>query len=587
MNTRIPEEHFFAAGDGARLFYRAWQPANGSAQNPRAIVLLHRGHEHSGRLQHVVDELNLPDFAMFAWDARGHGHSRDSLGSDTSLATFVRDLDAFVSHVCREHGVRIEDVAIVAQSVGSVLAATWVHDYAPRIRCMVLASPAFKVKLYVPFARAGLNLLHHVIGDFNVNSYVKARALTHDPERIRSFESDPLIQRPISARVLLGLYSTSGRVVTDARGIRTPVQLLISGSDWVVHHGPQHEFFERLGSTIKEKHVFEGFYHDTLGEKDRGPVIDKVRRFLLARFAESPRHESLLHADRNGHTKEEYDQLCRPLPALSPRRVVFATTRFGLKTGGRLSDGIRLGLKTGFDSGSTLDYVYRCNASGLTPAGTLIDWLYLHSIGWRGIRVRRENLRELIVRSALQLQSEGKPVRILDIAAGHGRYVLETAAQLQPRPERVTLRDYSDINVQEGRALIRQNGLDELAAFGKGDAFDRAQLAAIRPRPTLGIVSGLYELFPDNDTVGASLAGLADAIEPGGYLIYTGQPWHPQLEFIARVLPSHRDHKPWIMRRRTQAELDELVEHAGFTKTSQLIDDWGIFTVSVAQRRAA
>jgi alpha-beta hydrolase superfamily lysophospholipase len=25
--------------------------------------------------QHVVDELDLPDFAMFAWDARGHGMS--------------------------------------------------------------------------------------------------------------------------------------------------------------------------------------------------------------------------------------------------------------------------------------------------------------------------------------------------------------------------------------------------------------------------------------------------------------------------------------------------------------------------------
>jgi alpha-beta hydrolase superfamily lysophospholipase len=34
--------------------------------------------------------------------------------------------------------------------------ATWAHDYAPGIRCMVLASPAFKVKLYVPFARPGL-----------------------------------------------------------------------------------------------------------------------------------------------------------------------------------------------------------------------------------------------------------------------------------------------------------------------------------------------------------------------------------------------------------------------------------------------
>jgi hypothetical protein len=53
---------------------------------------------------------------------------------------------------------------------------------------------------------------------------------------------------------------------------------------------------------------------------------------------------------------------------------------------------------------------------------------------------------------------------------------------------------------------------------------------------------------------------------------------------IARTLRSHRDGKPWIMRRRTQAEMDQLVESAGFVKAEQLTDDWGIFTVSLARR---
>lgn len=66
--------------------------------------------------------------------------------------------------------------------------------------------------------------------------------------------------------------------------------------------------------------------------------------------------------------------------------------------------------------------------------------------------------------------------------------------------------------------------------------------------------------------------------------MYTGQPWHPQLEMIARVLPSHRDFKPWVMRRRTQGEMDQLVEAAGFRKIDQAIDEWGIFTVSLAER---
>ena len=98
-------------------------------------------------------------------------------------------------------------------------------------------------------------------------------------------------------------------------------------------------------------------------------------------------------------------------------------------------------------------------------------------------------------------------------------------------------------------------------------------------------MSGLYELFPENHLLRDSLAGLAQAIESGGYLVYTCQPWHPQVEMIARVLPSHQGGKAWVMRCRSQGEMDALVDEAGFEKLDQLIDNWGIFSVSVARRR--
>ncbi len=120
--------------------------------------------------------------------------------------------------------------------------------------------------------------------------------------------------------------------------------------------------------------------------------------------------------------------------------------------------------------------------------------------------------------------------------------------------EHILLRDYSPANVAAGRQLIEQRGLGAVAEFAEGDAFDQASLAGLWPRPTLAVVSGLYELFGDNALVSRSLAGLAEAVAPGGYLIYTNQPWHPQLEMIARSLSSHRDGLAWVMRRRVQAD---------------------------------
>ena len=581
--AREAVEAQFQTHDGEPLFYRYWPATQEPAQG--AVLLFHRGHEHSGRVAHLVDELDLPRHAFFAWDARGHGRSPGERGYSPSLATSVRDIQTFADHIAVTHGIAADRMAVVAQSVGAVLAAAWVHDYAPPIRCLVLASPAFKVKLYVPLARPGLRLMQKLRGKFFINSYVKAKFLTHDPQRIESYRKDPLITRAIAANILLDLYDTAERIVADAGAITVPTQLLISGADWVVHRKPQEQFFERLGTRAKERMVLDGFYHDTLGERDRANAVAAARRFITREFESPSAPVSLLRADQEGFFKDEADRLAAPLPLLSPAGLYWGLTRAALKLGGALSEGVRLGHETGFDSGSTLDYVYRNQAAGRLGIGKFFDRRYLDAIGWRGIRQRKLNVEELIGQAVHRLRAAGREVRIVDIAAGHGRYVLEGLARLGGPPvQGILLRDYSDLNVAQGQALIRAMGLEAIARFEKGDAFNGDDLAALQPRPTLGIVSGLYELFGDNAMVGRSLQGLAQAMTPGSYLIYTGQPWHPQLEFIARALTSHRAGAAWVMRRRSQAEMDELVRAAGFEKVTQRMDDWGIFTVSLARR---
>ncbi len=584
ISPRACTEHHFVTHDGEPLFYRHW-PATGTRRG--AIMLLHRGHEHSGRVAHIAAELGLPDFDFFAWDARGHGLSPGARGHSPSVGASVRDVQIFADHIRDQHGVAVPDLVVLGQSVGAVLAAAWVHDYAPPVRALVLASPAFSIKLYVPFALPGLALMHKLRGNFFVNSYVKSKLLTRDTARQASYDHDPLIARAISVNILLGLHDAARRVVDDAPAITTPTQMLISGADWVVHHGPQHRFFANLGAPIKEKHILEGFFHDTLGERDRAQAMTHIRRFVLERFAQPAAALDLRTSDQRGYNFDEARMLAQPLPALSPRGLFWRGYRAGLKLASRFSDGIRLGFETGFDSGSTLDYVYRHRPAGSGPLGRMIDRHYLDAIGWRGIRQRKRHLQELIHRTLDRLHAEGQPLQILDIAAGHGRYVIDALESSNHRAANARLRDYCALNVREGRELIAAKGLQAHVGFEQGDAFDADSVAEVAPQPSLGIVSGLYELFPDNGMLERSLAGLAKAVIPGGYLIYTGQPWHPQLEMIARALTSHRGGQAWVMRRRSQQEIDQLVASAGFEKIEQRIDEWGIFTVSVARRLPA
>jgi len=450
------------------------------------------------------------------------------------------------------------------------------------VRAAVLATPAFRIRLYLPFAIPALRMAQKVGIMKSVASYVKARVLTHDPAQRRRHESDDLITHSISTRVLIDLHDTATRLLEDAPAIRVPTLMLLAGSDWVVKESAQKKFFDRLGSPVKHLERLPGFFHDVYHEANASRPLEATRDFIESAFADPATLPSLLDADKCGHTFDEYRALCRPLRPFSQKWIVYKMFGSFLRTVGRLSEGIRLGWRSGFNSGRTLDYVYRNQPAGITPLGRFIDRQYLNGIGWRGIRVRRQLLERAVKQAIDEMHSTKGSVHVVDIAAGAGRYLLDTLKRCESLRVTAELRDAEPANLEEARALARSLALSNVN-FTRADAFDRSAIEDIDPSPDIAIVSGLYELFPDNRRVLDSLEGLGRAMPERGLLIYTNQPWHPQLELIARGL-SDWDRKPWIMRRRTQAEMDDLVRAAGFEKFQMEIDPWGMFTVSIARR---
>src|SRR5881394_2283562 len=484
-------ERTFPSWDGAELFYRAWiprKPAN------KALLLFHRGHEHSGRWQETADSLGLDNVAIFAWDARGHGRSPGERGTANSLHDVIKDVDAFVRHISRRHSIGLENMIVLAHSLAAVTVTAWVHDYAPAIRAMILATAAFHVKLYVPFAIPALRIFRPQF----VKSYVKSKMLTHDREQAARYDSDPLIFRQIAVNVLLDLHDTAKRLLADAGAIQTPTLMICAGKDWVVSRKAQQKFFDRLSSTHKRFEIFSDAYHAIFHETNRHHVIALIRDFVRECFAKPATAPSFINADKSGYTAHEHECLKNNGSAR------FAVARAGLKVAGRLSRGVEIGWRCGFDSGLSLDYVYKNEPQGWSAFGRLIDKSYLNSIGWRGIRQRKANLKKALRNVIEKLRQEGRSVRILDIAAGAGRYVIETMHELPDISINATLRDYEQENVDAARALAQEFGLENVIVE-RGDAFDRDSIAAIAPRATIGIVSGLYELFPRNELVLNSL----------------------------------------------------------------------------------
>ena len=561
----------FTSFDAKALFYREWEheaPSNG-----RILFLLHRGHEHSERLSEIAAHKAFEGYKIFSFDNRGHGHTEEK--ATYEFMNLVRDLDAFVAFVLEKEQKKYEDVFIVANSVAGVVATTWVHDYAPNIKGMALLAPAFKIKLYVPFAKVFLKAALFFKPDLNIKSYVKSTLLTHDFKEQQRYDSDALITPNIPAKQLTTLLDTAQRVVADAALITTPTLILSATKDYVVDRKIQGDFYAAFSSKIKKFVQLEGFYHGILYEVGHETVIEEIADFATVCFETDARVsiEEVVQITQNERDKIAFGSLAWF------KEGAYFLQRIMMKYFGKLSKGISIGMKYGFDSGVTLDHVYKNIPEGTTWIGRLIDQGYLQSIGWRGIRQRKAHMIGVLEEKINALREAGEKVLILDIAGGPARYLIEIAAKYPDIEVRV--RDYQEQNVNEGRALAKAFGLQNIV-YEQCDAFDVNNYDRKELAPNIVIISGVFELFSDNDLIANAIEGVASVLSEGGYLLYTGQPWHPQLEQIANVLGNHQNEK-WIMRRRSQYELDRLFNARGFEKERMQIDNWGIFTVSAAR----
>lgn len=581
-------ESGFESHDQARLFFRVWEPLNSSLNgSKKALIFLHRGHEHSGRIEPLVEQLGYSQFWAFAWDARGHGHSPGERGDAPSFYTLVQDFESFIRYIENTYGIAAENMLIVANSVGAVIAATWLHDYAPRVRGVVMAAAAFSINLYVPLAKSALRLATCFNPALFVTSYIRPSMLTHSLAQAQAYQADPLITKNISARVLLDLADTAQRVVKDAQAIDTPILMLVADKDYVVKQAPQKEFFDRISSPLKHYLIIENSHHAIFYESE--PQLQQAfkacQRFIDECFAqELPALENYHAADTTSQSALNYRALQEDTLGSSLSNAFYSIQKFMLGSLGNLSDGMKIGLKHGFDSGASLDYVYRNQAGGALLIGKNIDRSYLDAIGWRGIRQRKAQLQQALSHLISQYPA-GRTLRILDIAAGGGRYVLETVKRFQDRVIEISLRDFDQHNLDQAQQLATQLQLNNCIEYQRRDAFSSDSYPTTEAPFDIVIISGLYELFSENALILKSLKGISQQMKKGGYVIYTGQPWHPQLLMIAKTLKNHQG-KAWQMRPRPQAEMDALIASIGCKKVSSQIGIAGIFTVSVAQYAA-
>ncbi|WP_421725838.1 class I SAM-dependent methyltransferase family protein [Bauldia sp.] len=280
-------------------------------------------------------------------------------------------------------------------------------------------------------------------------------------------------------------------------------------------------------------------------------------------------------------TAMDLNALTRPLPAWHPKAWYYGLARGLLRSVGRLSKGVSIGLAHGFDSGVMLDHVYANRAEGRGFLGRLIDRVYLNAPGWAGIRNRGLLLERTVVQCVEAAADGRQTVRLVDLACGGGQYLLRALARFTPDIAiDATLRDYRPENIDKARANAKRLGVE--ASFDVADAFSDADLAELG-MVDIAIVSGLHEIIDDDSRVERHFGQIARILRPDGTLLLTVQPDHPQAEFIARVLNAHTG-KPWAMRLRPVSLTRRWLGAAGFVVDRVAMEPLGIFGVLQATK---
>jgi len=565
------ENFYFNTFDGNKIFYRVWN----FEKNKKTLIIIHRGHEHSERLNELAQDEKFLKYNIFAYDLRGHGYTETK--TSPNAMDYVRDLASFVNHIKNEYQIKEEDIFIVANSIGGVILSAYVHDFAPNIAGMALLAPAFEIKLYIPFARQLVILLTKIKKDAKVMSYVKAKVLTHDVEEQNKYNSDKLINKEINAKLLIDLADMGKRLVEDSMAIELPTIIFSAEKDYVVKNSAQKKFFLNLSSKKREFIELENFYHGIIFEKERQKVYKMLDDFIQDVFKNQ---NTSLDTSSREFSRKEYERIALEEYPLT-EKIFYSIQKFSMKAFGFLSKGMSLGLKYGFDSGISLDYIYKNRANGKLLIGKFMDRFYLNQIGWAGVRERKKNLLTLIEEKINNLGEEN--IKILDVAGGTGNYLFDIKEKY-PKVQ-ILINEFKKSNIEVGEEVIKKNNWENIS-FVNYDCFDKETYKKINYTPNIVIISGVFELFENNNMLENTISGVTEILDKNGTIIYTGQPWHPQLKQIALVLNSHKGNdKSWLMRRRSEKELDSLFEKYNLKKEKMLIDNNGIFTVSLAELR--
>ncbi len=271
-------EGFFEGHDGISLFFQVWE-------NPKArgtILITHGQGEHSECYHRVVDFFKNSEWSFFAWDLRGHGRSEGKRGYASHFEDYVADYQIFLELALKDHRVAGKPAVLMSHSMGGLIQLKTLAHHSFPVKAQTCSAPFLGLAFQPPgWKDTGAGLLNRIYPQITMWNEIKHTQLTQDAEVIKEYEQDVLRHDRISPGVYLGFQPAFEDVMAHATSLTIPSLFQLPEKDPVVSTPTAQAFFEKLGSPLKQLHLYgNDARHEIFNDLGRIQALTDLKNFV-------------------------------------------------------------------------------------------------------------------------------------------------------------------------------------------------------------------------------------------------------------------------------------------------------------------
>ncbi len=229
------------------------------------------------------------------------------------------------------------------------------------------------------------------------------------------------------------------------------------------------------------------------------------------------------------------------------------------------------------DSGINIDYLYCGKPKGLFSVGQFIDRVLLHLPAVKATKTKKDIIIKIIHNEVANNVILEDTTRILDLASGPARYLVDFVNQFHYGIDDVEVLciDNDQKSVNFGKRI----GKNMPIRFVKANIFKLGTLKRfsrkIGWKPSLILCTGFFELMND-EYVKELLEEIYDFISVEGLLLFTSQANNPSKKLMKRI-GKRQNGLPWRMYFRDTNKLRKWLLDIGFRDVIVSLDSWGMY----------